>query len=291
MGTLGNIKVEPCKVLWAGTDLGFTDGDLEVSPEEAGVEITAHQEGTNVLDMIRTGKKVELSVTLKETSAAQLRTMLEAGGGATATVAQVATLTCVADVSSSLHGKSFVLVAKDGTKHYFQLKTGTLAAPTIPGYSVHQITIAANDSANTVADAVSAAIDALSAFAAPNPAAAAITVTWSDAGAVPTGSTEGDTGFTFAVGTTGTTLLSGWGKSQDFTSMLGDAGKLVLHPVANDDAVYTGDLNFWKAYPMLSSIVQSGENPKTVAITFKIFPDMTKPDAIRLFAFGDGSGY
>lgn len=166
MGTVSNMQVEPCKALLDGTDLGFTEGDIEITLEEMGVELTAHQEGTNVLDMIRTGKKAELTLTLKETSIAQLKTLIEAGGS--------------------------VLGA-----------------------------------------------------------------------------------------------VSGWGSKKDFTGMLNDAKALVLHPVTRAVNDLVADLTFPKAYPMLSSIVQSGENPKTVSVTFKIFPDLTADAETRLFSYGD----
>lgn len=287
MANLANITVEPCRVEWDGSDFGYTDGDIEITPEEQGVEITAHQEGTNVLDMIRTGKTVELSVTLKETATSRLRQMLEVGGGSSDSLAEVATLLCVADVSDSLHGKTFPLIARNGTKYLFQLFTSAIAAPVIPGWTVVQVSITTDDSANTVGDKVAAAIDALAAFTAPNPAAATITVTQATGGAVASGSTAGNTGFTYTVTVVGASDLSGWGGSKDFTGMLGDAAKLVLHPIAKDDADLSSDIAFWKAYPMMGSIVKSGENPQTIAITFKVFPDLDKPKAIRLFTVGD----
>lgn len=287
-GTLGNIKVEPCIVVWDDTDLGFTDGDIEVTMEEQGVEITAHQEGSNVLDMIRTGKMAEVSVVLKETTVAKVAAMLGVGGGTSSNVAQVATLLCVADVADSLHGKTFPLIAQDGTKYLFQLYTSAIVAPVIPGWTVVQVSITTGDTANAVADAVAAAIDALAGFAAPNPAAATITITWADGGVVASGSGAGNTGFTLTVTTEGSSNLTGWGSSKDFTGMLADSAKLYLRPVVNVAAgVATGDLAFWKAYPMVGSIVQSGENPKTVSVTFKIFPDLSKDAAIRLFVLGD----
>lgn len=282
-----NIQVEPCQVFWDDADVGFTDGDLSPALEEQGAEITAHQEGTNVLDMIRTGKSAELTVVFKETTVAQMKERFEIGGGSNNLTAEIATLLCVADVADSLHGKTMPLVARDGTKYLLQLYTSAIAAPVVPGWTVVQVAITTGDTANTVADLVAAAIDALAEFTAPNPAAATITITQATGGAVPSGSTAGNTGFTYTVTTAGASTLSGWGSSKDFTSMLADSKKLVLHPVVNAANDYTGDLAFWKAYPMLSSIVQSGENPKTVEVTFKIFPDSSKPAAIRLLAFGD----
>ncbi len=286
MASLANITVEPCRVEWDGSDFGYTDGDIEITPEEQGVEITAHQTGTNVLDMIRTGKTVEISVTLKETATSRLRQMLEVGGDTSDDVAEVATLLCVANVSSSLQGFTFPLILRDGTKYLFQLKTAAIVAPVIPGWTVVQITLGANDADTVVATAVASAIDGLAGFTA-SPSSATVTITQVTSGAVPTGSTAGNTGFTYLVTVAGSSDLSGWGMSKDFTSMLGDSGKLVLHPIAKSDTDYTSDIAFWKAYPMVGSIVKSGENPQTIAITFKIFPDLDKPTAIRLFTVGD----
>lgn len=289
MGTIANVIVEPCNVSWDSTDLGFLDGDLEIAPDEHAVDITAHQEGTNILDAIRTGKSAEVTLTIKETSVAQLNTLLGVGGGSTDDTAQVATLLCTADVSSSLHGDTFPLIARDGTQYLFQLKeTATaLVAPVIPGWTVVQITFTEDDTANAIADAVAAAIDALAGFAAPNPGAATITITWSDGGAVPSGSTAGNTGFTFTVTTAGASDLVGWGSTKDFTGQLAESKKLVLHPVTREATDYVADFAFWKAYPLLGSIVKSGENPQNVEVTFKVFPDTSKPAAVRLFAMGD----
>lgn len=287
MQSVLNVKVEPCQVIWDDEDLGLTDGDLSVGLEEKAVDITAHQEGTNILDAIRTGKNVELTVSLKETTVAQLKARLEVGGGATNDVAQVATLLCVADVTDSLHGKTFPLIARDGTKYLFQLHTSAIVAPVVPGWTVVQVAITTDDTANTVADLVAAAIDGLAGFVAPNPAAATITITWADGGKVASGSGVGNSGFTFTVTTPGSSTLSGWGKSKDFQSMLADSAKLVLHPIVNAADDYTGDTAFWKAYPMLNSIVKSGENPQMVELTFKIFPDSSQDDAVRLMAYGD----
>ena len=94
---------------------------------------------------------------------------------------------------------------------------------------------------------------------------------------------------TITIASEGSTALVGWGKGKDFESMLTDARHLVLHPIARESDDLIEDVNFWKAYPMLDTIVHSGENPKTISVSFKIFPDSTKDDEIRLFAVGDGS--
>lgn len=289
-----NIKVEPCTVEWDGDDMGFTDGDLEVAPEEQSVDIMAHQEGTNVLDSIRTGNGCKLSVTLKETSLAKLQALLAVGGDTDAGVARVQTLLCVADVSGSLNNKVLTIQGKHPTTKVvtnFLLWFNVNSAgtdPSLPGFTSVEVVLATGAVANTVADTVAAALDALSEFVAPNPAAATITITDALEGAREA-SDAGNSGFTFGVSTAGVSDVTGWGKSKNFTSMLADSGKLVLHPLTKASNDLSSDFFAWKAYPMLNSIVKSGENPNSFTIEFKIFPDMTKPDTVRLFGVGDHS--
>lgn len=172
MGTVTNIKVKPMAITWGGSALGFTEGDLELTLTEDAVDILAHQEGSNVLSAIRTGKNVELAVQIKETNKATLDYILSKSG----------------------------------------------ASVTASG------------------------------------AASAVTV---------------------------------WGGSKDFTHVLTEAAKLVLHPVTNASADYSEDIAAWKAYPMPESISFSGENPSLLNITFKIYPDASKAKAARLLVFGN----
>jgi hypothetical protein len=174
MGTIGNVKVEPVNVSWGASALGFCDGDIEVTFEEQMVDVTAHQEGTNVLSALRTGKSAEISLTMKETSVGMLQTIFN------------------------------------------------------------------NSQAS---------------------------------GYTPSGA--------------GASAVIAWGGNRDFSSVLAQAQKLVLHPVVLGATDYSRDLAFWLAYPMPESVVFSGENPMTVAVTFKIFPDSTKASVARLGVYGN----
>lgn len=62
-------------------DLGYTDGDIELSHEENYVDITSHQTGSQVLGNIATGNTMSLTVSLKETAVSQLRKILATGEG------------------------------------------------------------------------------------------------------------------------------------------------------------------------------------------------------------------
>ena len=93
MGTVSNVLVQPMEVTWSASALGFTEGDIELTFTEDIVDVMAHQEGTSVLSGIRTGKRAEISITLKETNRALVKYMLEqsgqsvtASGGASAVV-------------------------------------------------------------------------------------------------------------------------------------------------------------------------------------------------------------
>lgn len=87
----------------------------------------------------------------------------------------------------------------------------------------------------------------------------------------------------------GGTELFGWGVSRQGLSTLLQSRRLIMHPVAVDDADLSQDLCFWKAYPLPDTLVFSGENPKTLGVSFKTYIDTGKPEAIRQFAFGDWS--
>lgn len=174
MGTVTNVKVRPMNVEWAGSALGFTEGDIEFSAEDQVVDITAHQEGTNVLSGIRTGKSATLSLQLKETNK---------------------------EMVQYLFGQS--------------------------GY---------------------------------------------------TGNASG-----------GSVNVVGWGRNKDFSHVLSQAGKLVLHPADLASSNKAEDICAWKAYPVVESFNFSGENASTINVSFKIFPDTSKADVFRLFVIGDHS--
>jgi hypothetical protein len=232
-----------------------------------------------------------VSLKLMETSPTQLKAALTNGGGGTSGgVAQIQTVLCVADIAGSRNSKFFFIVSRLGTKYVVWLNVNAAGvAPSIPGYTPIEVDVATGATGITIATAVAAALDALADFVAASGGTATVTVTDANAGFVAAGLNAGNSGFTVLITTPGVSLLTGWGKNKDFASLLADSAKLVLHPVTNADADYTGDLAFWKAYPQLSSIKQSGEHLKLVDISFDIFPDTTKPDGVRLMAYGDHS--
>ena len=87
----------------------------------------------------------------------------------------------------------------------------------------------------------------------------------------------------------GGTELFGWGDNKQGANVIKNSRRLVFHPVANAVADKSEDLTFWLAYPNPDSIVYSGENFNLLNATFTTFLDLSKPKALRRFAFGDSS--
>jgi len=287
-GTVGNIKVEPMQVIWDGVDLGFTEGDIEMSQEEQATDITAHQEGTTVLDAIRTGRNVTITTVLKETSVAQINKMLQAGESTATAAAEVTSVTAVADVSSSLDGTYFTInSALDATGYYVWINVaagGNDPAPS--GLTGIAVAISANDDADTVAAAIQTAVDAEGDFGA-SVSGSVVTITNAATGGT-TDAADVDSGFTIAVTTQGISAVDGFGKGKRFTGQIADAKKLRLHPTALASTDLSRDWNFWKAYPMFDSMTFSGENPQTMSITWKAFPDSSRADTSYIGVYGEG---
>ena len=85
------------------------------------------------------------------------------------------------------------------------------------------------------------------------------------------------------------TEVFGVGQSKDFLNIYTFAKKLVLHPKRLLAGDKTEDITFFKAYPVLSSMVLSGENVRTLPVTFKVYPDTSIVNRVNLFAIGDST--
>lgn len=85
------------------------------------------------------------------------------------------------------------------------------------------------------------------------------------------------------------TELFGWGTSKQGSNTIIQSRRLVLHPVRLGAVDYSEDLCFWKSYPLPESLTFSGENPKMTSVSFKTYLDDSKPEEVKLFAFGDWS--
>jgi hypothetical protein len=80
--------------------------------------------------------------------------------------AQVETIICVADVSSSLNNKYFTFVTASGTKHYAWFNVGAAGVDPAPagGWTENEVAISANASATAVASALQAVLTAITGF-------------------------------------------------------------------------------------------------------------------------------
>jgi len=141
-----------------------------------------------------------------------------------ALVAEITKIITVADSSSSLNNKYFLInaVNTDTTvnvgyktvQYYVWMNVGSDGSdPSISGATGVEVTFAADASAPTVATAVKNKLDAITGFSASVGVGAGndttVTVTNANAGAVTNASDAGSTGFTITTSTEGTGQLTG----------------------------------------------------------------------------------
>lgn len=290
---VNNIAVEPCIAYWGedlddNSDLGFLDGDIEVTTSEDAVDITTHQTGTAILDAIRTGKTAKIKLSLKEAAVERLKKILQVGGDAATPQAEIFTVLAV--ISTGLQSKYFLFnAADDATKYYLWFNINSAGVdPAIAGRTAVPVALATGATAAQVATAMAAAIDALATMTA-TVGTDGLTVTATTVTDMPTTDpVDGNSGLVIAVTQHGADATQiGWGVSKDFHNMAKDSKKLILRPIAADVSDATRNLNFWKAYPTVNSIKISGENPRMVEVEFRIFQDPSRPKEIQLFAVGD----
>ena len=81
-------------------------------------------------------------------------------------VAQVQTITCVADVAASLQNKYFLFHDAAGAKHYAWFNVATLGVDPAPagGWTGHEVAIASGATASAVATALTAVLTAVTGF-------------------------------------------------------------------------------------------------------------------------------
>ena len=81
----------------------------------------------------------------------------------------------------------------------------------------------------------------------------------------------------------------GWGTFRDFSQTYTQAAQLTFHPTALGTADKSRDMTFFKAYPMLESLTFSGETNLMLPVTFKCYPFQTNNDRVEYFAYGDAT--
>lgn len=118
---------------------------------------------------------------------------------------QVQTITCVADVADSLDGKYFFFTDSAGAGHYcwFNTSGGAATDPSLAGYTAHVVALTTGASANAVASATQAVMDAVSGFDA-TVSSAVVTLTHTATGYAQA-ARDGNAGLSFSVTTYGET--------------------------------------------------------------------------------------
>lgn len=122
-------------------------------------------------------------------------------------VAEVTTVTCVADVADSLNGTYFYINSVS-TEYYVWIKTsgGASMDPAVAGKTGVQVSVTTNDTASAVAIAVASALNALGDFSSPMPGGTTATITNANVGNVVDAS-DNDTGFTIMTTAQGSSAL------------------------------------------------------------------------------------
>lgn len=85
----------------------------------------------------------------------------------------------------------------------------------------------------------------------------------------------------------GGTEVFGLGSSKQGDSMLINAARLTLKPVNATDEL--SNVTFWLATPNIDSIVYSGENARTMSITWTTYNDAARDSRVSHVCFGDES--
>lgn len=196
------------KITWDYSKDGGTIGDLDlitankacsVFLEHALIKIETTSGGAMRLEVGKSGAGQLLNQAVASLVADAIK-----GPTSMTDAYEITTVTCVADVASSLNNKYFLLNAPAGSEQFyvwFNVSAGG-TDPEIAGRTGVEVAITADDADTVVATAVRAAIDALTAFSAPAPVGAVITVTNAVMGPC-TAASAGDSGFTVARGTAG----------------------------------------------------------------------------------------
>ena len=109
--SVSDISVKPMSVLWNGTDLGSTQGGVEVSLETSSVDITTDQGGANILDSFQNGLTLSLSIEILELNSANYNSMIAStiGDSFTPTEGGTHTVLGVSQNFTSMLGKAQVL--------------------------------------------------------------------------------------------------------------------------------------------------------------------------------------
>lgn len=97
----------------------------------------------------------------------------------------------------------------------------------------------------------------------------------------------GVVGDTFIPSAPNSTSLSGMGEAKLFSNLFDLGGKLILHPLSNEESDRSRDVIFWRSAPKPESLNYDGTTQQALSITFVAYLDRSKPKKINLWAEGD----
>lgn len=283
-----NVKLGVCQLFFAGVDLGYTKGGVEVTVSTETHEVNVDQFGKTSINQLIMGRDCKVKAPLAETT---LENMVAVMPGAALTVTGGAVATGTLTIATNPAANDTVLV--NGV-------TLTFKAVPASGYEV-AIGATAAESAANLAAVLSASADPKLAAATYSAAAAVVTIKYGNALIYGTAGMKGveGNGFTLATGTagakvtvSGATLTGGTeptakvvdvqtGVGMDLLSI---AKELRLHPINKADtdlsedfiiplAGTAGALNY--AYKV--------DDERVFNVEFQGYPD---PTTKRLFMVG-----
>lgn len=277
VSTPENIRLGVCKITFGGVDLGLTKGgvDVEVTTETHVVEVD--QFGKSPVDEYIMGRKVSAKVPLAETTLENLvrimpgATLVEDGVKANGTVTFSTAPT--ANDTVTVNGVVFTAKAVPVNAHEFAL--GASAAEAAANLKA-KLSAAADVAVDKAVYTVSGAI---------------VTATYATSGTDGNAFTLAKSGTAVAV--SGATLTGGTNSTHKKVvvkhgigeSLLKSSKKLVLHPIALDDADLSEDFIILKANtPGAMQFAYKLEEERIFNTTFNGYPD---PTTKELFVYGD----
>ncbi len=284
-----NIKVEPVNVFWRIEEqetldfTGLTSAGIEGKSLNMSTALDAilnylwWDEDTVSVDPAIGGRvSIEVDIVGGDADtviASKTQVVVDALPGYTATVSgAVVTVirAAVGDVTDTVDTDSGVLITKCQDGGDFDL--GLLDGDVAPSFEESLFDVTSHQTGTTVVAALRQGNSAEITTILQETISSKLKEFWGKA-----------TGGTFTPG--GGTEVFGQGSSRQGENALIQARRLVLKPVNSTDDL--SNLTFWKAYPLPSTLTFSGENPKLLEVTWRVFNDSQRDTNISLFAFGD----
>lgn len=282
---VGDIRIEPVDVLWEQEQQDCVGAVADVSGSLAGTyfllgdNFYVWMDDAVASDPAPAGRTGIAAAISTDATAAQvasaIQTAVDADANFSATVQNstevvitAATSAEVANAADFDTGFSFAVFAEGGS-----LDLGLLQGNVESSFEEQILDILAHQSGTTIRAGLRQGVTA------------SVTLTMQEASVAKLRALFSKTGGD-ALTPSGGTEVYGWGTSRQGDNVIPQARRLNLHPV-NAGVSLARDLTFWKAYPLPSSLVFSGEEAKVIEVEWRVFLDDRKRPEVSLFCFGD----